>query len=121
MSAITQFVYNLVTHPVHSIGFILSFAAAFGFLIFLRGFLSGAGHLITIDHHDEHLSHARARAIWGVVIMIDAFMLWVVVRVLASFFGGPAINVPLTEWTLGLYAVWQIWAYFMLQDPPKGH
>ncbi|MEI7719925.1 MAG: hypothetical protein WCI89_01815 [bacterium] len=116
-----DFVYNLVLHPLHSLGFVLSFVAAFGFLIFLRGFSSGAGHLFTIDHHDHHLSDARLRAIWGVIIMLDVFMLWVAIRTLAALFGGPPINIPLTETIVALYAIWQLLAWWLLPPAPKGH
>lgn len=115
-----HFVYSLVTHPLYSLGFILSFAAGFAFLIFIRGFFSGVGHLLTIDHHDEHMAHSRFRAVWGVVLLVDIFMLWVAVRTVASFFGGPAIDVSLTETIFGLYILWQIVALFILPKS-KGH
>jgi hypothetical protein len=115
-----QFVYSIVSHPLYFLGFILSFAAGFAFLIFLRGFFSGVGHLFTIDHHDEHLLHSRLRAVWGVVLLLDIFMIWVVIRTIASFFGGPAINVSLTETIFGLYIFWQIIAWFILPAAPKG-
>ena len=119
--AIAHFVYSIVLHPIYSIGFILSFAAGFSFLIFLRGFLSGVGHIFTIDHHDDHQDHARVRAIWGVVLLYEIFMLWVLVRTVASFFGGPTINVTLTCWLFGVYAVLRVWGWFVLPPPPAGH
>ncbi len=121
MNGTEHFVYSLVTHPLYSLGFVLAFAAGFSFLIFIRGFLSGVGHLFTIDHHDDHLSHARMRAVWGIVLMFDVFMVWVVIRSIAALFGGPPVNVNLTYWIFGFYIIWQAWAYFFLPPAPKGH
>jgi len=116
-----DFIYSLVLHPLYSIGFLLSFAAGFAFLIFLRGFLSGVGHLFTIDHHRHHLDDARLRAVWGTVLLFDIFMVWVAIRTVASFFGGPAINIPVTETIFVLYILWQLIAWLILPPPPKGH
>ena len=121
MSSIEYFVYSLVTHPVFSLGFILAFAAGFSFLIFLRGFLSGAGHMFTIDHHDHHLFEARTRAVWGVVLLLDIFLIWVTIRSVAALFGGTPVDVSLTITIYVLYIMWRALAAWLLPDPPKGH
>jgi zinc transporter ZupT len=78
------FLTQLYADPLHYLGFVFAFAAAFAFLIFLRGFLSGSHHLFTLAGHDEYLYDSRRRATWGLFLLIAIFIVWEVVR---WFFG----------------------------------
>ena len=90
---------------LYAVGVILSFIAAFGFLIFLRGFLLGLNQVLYIDANAEHLDHARTRATWGFLIMLNIFVFWVFVRGIAALMGQTSVNAPLTFWILGIYAL----------------
>lgn len=78
-----EYVFNAVfSHPLYSLGVLFSLAAGAAFATFLGGFLSGIGHVFTIDHNDKHMEHARMRAVWGVLLLIALFILWELVRLL---------------------------------------
>ncbi len=85
------FMQQFYADPLYYIGFIFAFMAAFAMLIFLRGFLSGVGHLTTIDWHDGHMDHYRHRAMWGALSLLAVFIAWEILswalRGILSFFG----------------------------------
>lgn len=58
------------------IGGFFGFFGAVAFLIFLAGFLGGAPNLVTMNEADEHVRHARTRAIWGAGWLIILFGFW---------------------------------------------
>ena len=89
-----EFFYSAATHWQSYLAVALAFVAAFGFLIFLRGFLSGSGHLVTIDHNAEYLDLARTRVVWGVLIMLTCFVLWE----LPWWLDLPLVAIILFEW-----------------------
>jgi hypothetical protein len=82
MNSILQVLYS---HPMHTIGAVFAFFAMVGFLLFLRGFMSGFGNFFTFDHNDYYLERARVRVVWGVLIMYAAFSIWEVVRFIVDW------------------------------------
>lgn len=99
------FLYTFVTHPLYYIGLVLAFGAAFGFLIFLRGFLTGLNQLINIDSDDDHIKKARERAGWGMALMVNMFMLWVAIRGFVTLIGFDNADLSKTSTLLILYAL----------------
>jgi len=94
----------IASNWLYTIAAVLSFLAAYGFLVFLRGFLYGARQLLYIDADAHHLDHARDRTVRGVLIMVHAFVIWVFVDALVSYFTNtqsPQLTIPI----LGAYAV----------------
>lgn len=66
--------------PMYFVGLVFAFVAAMGFLIFLRGFLSGTPHLFTISGRDDHLKLYRTRQAWGFFILLFLFIVWELLR-----------------------------------------
>lgn len=83
MDALLQ---TLLSDPLYFLGVVVAFAAAFYFLIFLRGFLSGSPHLFTISSRTDTLKIHRKRAIWGVMGIAFILTLWEVVRAITHWF-----------------------------------
>jgi hypothetical protein len=75
---------NVISNPYALIILGLSLAAALGFIVFLRGILSGLKHLTNINENAEELAHTRTRAVWGVILMAFFFGLWETIQVLAA-------------------------------------
>ena len=96
----------------YCIGVLLAFVAAFGFLIFLRGFLLGLNQVYFIDSNAEYLDLARIRVSWGLLLMIQAFVAWVFVAGVASLFGYGQVHTQATEWILGIYLLIVVAHYF---------
>ena len=99
------FILWIVTNPLFFIGAILAFIACIGFLIFLRGFLLGLTHLFYIDGHDMHTQEARVRSTWGAIMMINMFVVWVVVRAIATVVGHDTADLGKTTKILVVYAI----------------
>ncbi len=116
MDYFSQGLFTVVTHPHYYLGVVLSFAAGFAFLIFLRGFLSGVGQLFTIDKSEYYLPRYRKRATWGIVLLLDIFLLWICVRMLEALFVQAPINWPFTFWIVGLWVLWQLVALRLLKN-----
>lgn len=96
------------------LGAVFALAAAFAFLIFLRGLLTGFPHIITIDANEEHQTLYRIRAVWGVVLLVDIFLIWVVIRFIESLFGYGQVNTALFPWIVMLWILWQLLAWWIL-------
>lgn len=79
---------KLFANPMLFLGYLFAFVAAIGFLIFLRGFLSGLPKVFTIDYHEEHQAHHRVRIMWGFFILLYLFIIWELLRwILGGLFG----------------------------------
>ncbi len=115
----TALVTWLAVNWQYVIAVLLSFMGVMGFLIFLRGFLLGFGHIIYINVHAEHFEHAQARTMWGFIIMLNAFAWWVLFKGVLALVGLTTVNVPLTLWILIPYAL--IVAYLFLTNKKGGH
>jgi hypothetical protein len=74
------FIQNIISSPYAIIVTLLSLAAAFAFITFLRGFLSGFKQLTTINENSEELEHFRTYAMWGALQLIFFFGLWETIR-----------------------------------------
>ena len=108
-----DFLTLVVTHPLFYIGALLAFGATFGFLLFLRGFLSGLNHLLHIDGEDEYLEKYRLRATWGMVMMVNMFIVWVAVRGLVTLVGYDTADLSKTSTILISYGLLVAVLYFM--------
>ncbi|MEK7567489.1 MAG: hypothetical protein AAB513_01030 [Patescibacteria group bacterium] len=75
---------TFVSNALLYIGFLLSVFAAISVLIFVRGFLVGARHLISIDGNDENLNPARIRIVWGILLLLFIFVFWEIIRWFAN-------------------------------------
>jgi hypothetical protein len=84
------FLNSFFADPLQYIGLVFAFMASVGALLFGAGFFAGVPHLFTISGNEEHILHHRVRSTWGVMIMLYTFILWEIVRVVASWFGYPA-------------------------------
>lgn len=67
---------TVFSNPLLYLGYLFAFAAAIGFLIFLRGFLSGFPKVFSMDWHEEHQEHYRTRTTWGFFILLYLFIAW---------------------------------------------
>jgi len=116
-----EFIPWILANPLFCIGSIISLVAAIGFLIFLRGFLLGLHQILYIDGHDEHIEHARLRVSWGLVLMINMFVLWVFVRGFATVLGFDNADLGATGSILAFYAALVAFLYFtgFAFVPPK--
>ena len=108
-----NFLTLIITHPLFYIGALLAFGACMGFLLLLRGFLGGFDHLLSINGEDDHLEHARHRACWGMVLMVNMFVLWVAVRGLVTIVGYDTANLSVTANILISYGVLVLVLYFL--------
>ena len=99
------------------VGAVLAFFAVFGFLWFMSGVLLGLNQIFYIDGHEEHVNRARARAVSGFFTMLNIFVIWVAVRMVATLFGadtvdlGGAFSILLTYFIL--WAIWRLWHLFI--------
>jgi len=78
---------NFIANPFGLVPLLLACFAAYGFLIFVRGFFGSMKHTLTLNGHKEHVSHAQVRAVWGVLVMLTAFILWQVYKTIAAAVG----------------------------------
>ncbi|MCX6820277.1 MAG: hypothetical protein NT019_03300 [Candidatus Adlerbacteria bacterium] len=102
-----QFWNNVLAVPFYYVEVLLAGLAAISFLVFLRGFLGGIGNVFTMNGHDEHLLHARTRSVWGVLLLAFLFVLWEILRMVASWLGGPMGDTTLGMWfVIAIAATW---------------
>lgn len=95
---------------LYLIGALLSFLAAWSFLIFLRGFLSGIPYVFSDNGNEEHMDHYSVRSTWGFLLLIPIFVLWEILRGIATWFGYGDANTA-TTWVmivLGALIAWFI-------------
>jgi hypothetical protein len=81
------------------IGALLSFLAAWSFLIFLRGFLSGISYVFSDNGNADHMGHYSVRTVWGFLLLIPIFVIWEVLRGVATWFGYGNANTT-TTWVM---------------------
>jgi hypothetical protein len=74
---------SLFADPVFYIGAALAAMGAMGFVFLLAG-MSGLGHAIKENYHIDHLKHQRVRAVWGLYLMVAAYLAWKLVEWIAS-------------------------------------
>ena len=111
---------NFLADPLYYSGYLFAFGGAMGFIIFLRGFLSGFGHSLRQDGNVEHMDHYRTRAAWGVLIMAYTFALWEFLRWALSWFGYGAVNgVVVFAAVLGI--IFTLWKLFLAKPAAGGH
>ncbi len=108
-----------VTNWYFVLGVALSFIVAIGFLTFFRGFMLGLNQIFYIDGHEEHVDHARVHSTHGLVIMVQVFVIWVVIKMLASLVGVGHVNMALGFWILFVYSLVALWSYYMGFWPTK--
>ncbi len=79
---------NFLYNPLIPIGILLSFLAVCAFLLFLRGFLSGALYLFTLNGNDEFLKPARIRVLWSFMLLVLLFGMWEMFKWLGTLITG---------------------------------
>lgn len=77
---------GVFSDPIFYLGALLAGTAAFGFVVLLSGFFPGIVPALKESGNIEHLKHQRTRAVWGLYLMIAAFIIWQLVRWLLSAF-----------------------------------
>ena len=111
---------NFLYNPLIPIGMLLAVLAAFAFLLFLRGFLSGFLYLFTLNGNDEFLHPARVRVLWSFLLLLMLFCIWEFLRWVGSLFSGnPApggIGFAVFLFILLLIGVWG--AKYMKKNTP---
>lgn len=111
---------NFLYNPLLPLGIIFSVLGAFAFLLFLRGFLSGALYLFTLNGNDDFLKNARIRVLWAFFLLVFLWSAWQQVLWLAAILTGnptPA-GVPLSiVCLLLLFAAYQL-AKFIKKKVP---
>jgi len=79
-------------HPMYFIGVVFAAIGAMGFGLFISGFFPGLPHFFTLSSHDEHQEHYRIRCVRGTMILVHIFILWEIVRLVASWFTGGSVD-----------------------------
>ncbi|MES2202785.1 MAG: hypothetical protein V4474_00435 [Patescibacteria group bacterium] len=79
-------------NPMAFIGIIFALVGAFGALLFGAGFLAGLPGVFTMMSNNDHQSHHTLRITWGAALMTATFIVWELVRIIASWFGYPSPN-----------------------------
>ena len=117
-----DFFSSFYADPLYFIGVVLSVYAAFGFVYFLAGLLPGSHHVILIDGHDGHMSHYRHRIAVGLGLMVEAFIVWEIVRLIADALAGkPVTNGGLVAFVIVAYIIILILSKITGTKPPAGH
>lgn len=87
-----SFLSNFFADPLYYLGYVFALCAGLAFVLFLRGFLSGFGHVLKQDGNVEHMEHYRVRAIWGVLLLTVFFGVWEILRWISSWFGYGSVS-----------------------------
>jgi hypothetical protein len=77
---------NFFSHPFFYVGALVSAFAAISFLLYLRGFIAGVGHVFDDGAHIGHQHHANERVVHGVLLLGITFIVWEIVRSIAGLF-----------------------------------
>lgn len=109
---------SFIQDPLFYMGILFAALAMFGLLIFIRGFISGAGYVLTNTGHEDHQEHAQTRAIWGVFVITAAFMLWELLKGVLSVFGYGTASIP---FAIGMGVCVVVWIFFFKSAQGEGH
>src|SRR5690554_4584809 len=93
---------SVFAHPGFYIGAALAGVGAVGFVVCVANVLGGIVPAWKDSGHAEHLEHQRMHAVWGLYLMIWAFLAWQVVRSISSWFGYGDANPYVALWILGI-------------------
>jgi hypothetical protein len=95
--------FSALTHnPMHYISYAFAFFGGLGMLLFLSGWGSGMPHIFTFSESQHHMDHARARAVWGILLCMVTLGWWEIVRVITG-------EAPLTYLWLSLALLTPLW------------
>lgn len=101
---------NFLYNPLLPIGILLSVLAAFAFLLFLRGFLSGALYLFTLNGNDDFLKPARVRVLWAFFLLVFFWCVWQTLLWIGSILTGketpPGLGLAIVLFILLFVARW---------------
>ncbi len=112
----------IYANPLYVLGIILAVYAAFGFVYFLAGVLPGIHHAILMDYHKEHMAHYRHRAAAGLGLMVEAFMVWEILVLVANWLvGEPVTNGGLVGFLITVYILILILSFITGSKPKTGH
>jgi hypothetical protein len=105
---------TVLATPFHYVEMLFAFIATLSFLVFFRGWLGSIGNIFKMSAHEEHLEHSQVREIWGVYLLIFLFMVWEIVRTVASWFGfQDGGQVTLGYWCAGIMVL--IYAFLFIK------
>lgn len=79
-------------NPLHYIGLFFALTGTFGALLFGAGFLAGLPGVFSMMTNDDHQKHHEFRITWGATLMTVSFIVWELIRIVASWFGYPSPN-----------------------------
>jgi hypothetical protein len=97
-----DFLNALVHDPLRYIEYLFAFLGAMGAVLFIAGIGSGARHIFTYAEDDHHMTHTRARALWGIIICMVMLGWWEVLRVIIG-------QAPLSYLWLALLLLTPLW------------
>ncbi len=97
---------NFLSTPLYYVGLPVSALAVLSLLVFIRGFVAGAGYVFGDNGHIEHQDHAEARVTWGTLLLAFIFIFWECLRFIASWFGVGTYSVPTGTIMLTIAAIW---------------
>ncbi len=92
-------------NPLAFIGAIFACLGAFGAGLFFAGFFPGLPHLFTQSGHDEHQDHFRVRIVRGTFILVHAFILWEIVRLIGNWLMGQAVDPSIAGGLIVMYVI----------------
>ncbi|OGC86044.1 hypothetical protein A3D70_01330 [Candidatus Adlerbacteria bacterium RIFCSPHIGHO2_02_FULL_54_18] len=77
-----QLIIDLTAHPLRYIEYFLATLGAVGALLFIAGAVGGIPFFFNYSADQQHMNHARTRAVWGIYLCMLALGLWEIVRVI---------------------------------------
>lgn len=101
---------NFFYHPLIPLGILFAVLSTFAFLLFLRGFLSGAIYLVNLNGNDDFLRPARQRVLWAFLLLVLFFCVWEFLRWIGAVLTGEptprGVGTAIVLFTLLMLAVW---------------
>ena len=95
----------LYQNPMQYIGLLFALVGAFGAVLFGAGLLAGLPGVFTMAANEDHQEHHELRITWGAMLMTAAFIVWELIRAVASWFGYPPADTHAFGLFLGTLAV----------------
>lgn len=111
---------SIYSNPVYYLGVALALYGAIGVVYFIAGIFTGIHHAILLDGHTEHMGHYRHRVRRGIGIMLEALLIWEIIRLVNDWImGNEVTNGGLVVWMLAVYVAVIIFGYLVPSSRPK--